>query len=248
MNRYPLVSIVITYFNKKKFILKTLNSILQQSYKNYEILFVYDDKNRSDLKYIKKLINKFKKKKILINKKNMGVSFSRNRALKNCRGKYVAFIDSDDLWKKNKLSKQINFMEKNSAIFSFTSYNVINHNNKISQKRIVNYDPTYDILIKKNIIGLSTVVFNRKIIHHVSFPNLKTQEDFAVWLKLLRRGYKLSHIPINLSFWRLTEDSLSSNNLQKISDAFKLYYYYEKKNLIFSVYSVIVLGYNKLFK
>ena len=74
MNRYPLVSIVITYFNKKKFILKTLNSILQQSYKNYEILFVYDDKNRSDLKYIKKLINKFKKK-ILINKKNMGVSF-----------------------------------------------------------------------------------------------------------------------------------------------------------------------------
>ena len=101
---------------------------------------------------------------------------------------------------------------------------------------------------KKNIIGLSTVMINRNIIKDINFPILKTQEDFALWLNLIKKGHILSHINDALSSWRKTNDSLSSNNLQKIIDAFKLYYLYQKKNLILSVYSVLVLGYNKLFK
>ena len=91
-------------------------------------------------------------------------------------------------------------------------------------------------------------MINKKILNHIKFPDLKTQEDFAVWLNLLKKGIQLSHIPTVLSSWRLSKNSLSSNNLQKILDAFKLYYFYQKKNLILSVYSVLVLGYNKLFK
>ena len=109
-------------------------------------------------------------------------------------------------------------------------------------------DPTYEKLQKKNIIGLSTVMFSRKIIKDINFPNLKTQEDFALWLCLLKKGHKLSHINDLLSSWRKSNDSLSSNNLQKIIDAFKLYYIHQNKNLLLSIYSVIVLGYNKLFK
>ena len=109
-------------------------------------------------------------------------------------------------------------------------------------------DPTYEKLQKKNIIGLSTVMINRNIIKDINFPILKTQEDFALWLNLIKKGHKLFHINDALSSWRKTNDSLSSNNLQKIIDAFKLYYLYQKKNLILSVYSVLVLGYNKLFK
>ena len=248
MKKPPLVSIVITYFKKKKYIKKTLNSIFNQSYKNFELIFVYDDSNISDFQFIKKLLFKFKRKKIILNKKNIGVSKSRNKALNNCKGKYIALIDSDDLWKKNKLNKQILFMEKNLTYFSFTSYNVIDTKNNVLKKKLVFSDPTYKNLLKKNIIGLSTVVFNRKILKHIKFPNLKTQEDFEVWLRLLSKGYKLSHIPLVLSSWRLTNDSLSSNILQKIKDAFRLYYFFQKKNLIFSIYSVIVLGYNKLFK
>ena len=110
----PLVSIVITYFNKRKFIDKTLKSIFNQTYKNYELIFVYDDTNKKDLILIKKLLQKFKRKKLFINKYNLGVAKSRNKALRHCSGEYVAFIDSDDIWKKIKLSKQINFMVKNS--------------------------------------------------------------------------------------------------------------------------------------
>ena len=109
-------------------------------------------------------------------------------------------------------------------------------------------DPTYEKLQKKNIIGLSTVMINRNIIKDLNFPNLKTQEDFALWLSLIKKGHKLSHINDSLSSWRKSNDSLSSNNLQKIIDAFKLYYIHQNKNLLLSIYSVIVLGYNKLFK
>ena len=248
MNKYPLVSIVITYFNKKEHINKTLNSIFSQSYKNFEIILVYDDGNLHDLKLVNFLMIKFKKKKIIVNKKNIGVSKSRNKALKYCKGKYIAFIDADDLWKKNKLYEQTQFMEKNLASFSFTSYDVVNIKGKLIKKRHVFYDPSYDQLSKKNIIGLSTVMINKKILNHIKFPDLKTQEDFALWLNLLKKGIKLSHIPTALSSWRLTKNSLSSNNLQKILDAFKLYYFYQKKNLTLSVYSVLVLGYNKIFK
>ena len=248
MSKYPLVSIVITYFNKKKYINKTLNSIFSQSYKNFEIILVYDDVNLYDLKFVNYLMIKFKKKKIVVNKKNIGVSKSRNKALKYCKGKYIAFIDADDLWKSNKLYEQTQFMEKNLALFSFTSYDVVNIKGKLIRKKHVFNDPSYDQLSKKNIIGLSTVMINKKILNHIKFPDLKTQEDFALWLNLLKKGIKLSHIPTALSSWRLTKNSLSSNNLQKILDAFKLYYFYQKKNLTLSVYSVLVLGYNKIFK
>ena len=177
MSKYPLVSIVITYFNKKEYIRKTLKSIFSQSYKNYEIILVYDDESLNDLQLIKLLLVKFKKKKIIVNKKNIGVSKSRNKAFKYCRGKYIAFIDADDLWKRNKLYTQIQFMEKNLASFSFTSYDIINIKDKLIKKRYVYNDPSYDQLSKKNIIGLSTVMINKKILNHIKFPNLRTQED-----------------------------------------------------------------------
>ena len=248
MKKKPYISIIITYFNKRRFIIKTLNSIFSQSYKNYELIFVYDDSNYEDLKYLKPYLKVFKNKKIIINKKNLGVARSRNKALAKCKGNYIAFIDSDDTWKKTKLMKQLKFMKKKSSNFSFTSYNVINEKNKFIKKRIVTMDPTYEKLQKKNIIGLSTVMINRNIIKDLNFPNLKTQEDFALWLSLIKKGHKLSHINDSLSSWRKSNDSLSSNNLQKIIDAFKLYYIHQNKNLLLSIYSVIVLGYNKLFK
>ena len=154
MSKYPLVSIVITYFNKKKYINKTLNSIFSQSYKNFEIILVYDDVNLYDIKFVNFLMIKFKKKKIIVNKKNIGVSKSRNKALKYCKGKYIAFIDADDLWKSNKLYEQTQFMEKNLALFSFTSYDVVNIKGKLIKKKHVFNDPSYDQLSKKNIIGL----------------------------------------------------------------------------------------------
>ena len=243
-----LISIIIPYYKKKKFISKTVRSILNQNYKNFEIILIYDDENKNDFNFLLKLIKPFKKKKIILNKKNYGVAKSRNIALKYCKGKYIALIDSDDTWKKNKLRNQYEFMVRNSALFSFTSYNIINHKDKIINKRIVTEDADYSSLSRSNYIGLSTVMFHKKLIYKMKFPKLKTQEDFAVWLKLLREGYKLYHYNKILTNWRKSENSLSSKTFDKIKDAFKLFYFYENKNLLSSIYSVLILSYNKLIK
>ena len=247
-NKESLISIVVTYYKKKKFIKKTLNSILRQNYNKFEIIFVYDDNDKKDLKYIKDILKPFKTKKLIINSNNLGVANSRNLAIKYCKGRYIAFIDSDDLWKKNKLRHQYNFMKKKSSLFTFTSYDVINENDKIIKSRKVNLDAEYNKLSKSNFIGLSTVMIDKKLFSKIVFPNLKTQEDFALWLNLIRTGIKLNHIKKTLSFWRKTNDSLSSNILYKFRDAFKLFYNYENKNLINSIFSVLILSYNKIVK
>ena len=248
MKKKPLISVVITYYKKKAFIKRTLQSIFNQTYKNYEIIFVYDQEEKKDLEFIKKLLSRFKRKKIIINKKNYGVSKSRNIAIKNIKGKYLAFIDSDDLWKKNKLLTQLNFMEKNFYHFSFTSYGEIDEKNKVLKERKILLDVNYTKLYKSNFIGLSTVMVSQKIFSKIYFPKLTTQEDFALWLKLLRQGVKIKCLNKTLSFWRRTKNSLSSNLLRKLVDAFKLYYLYEKKNFIISIFSVIVLSCNKILK
>ena len=243
-----LISILITYYRKKKYINKTINSILKQNYKNFEVILVYDDKDKKDINFLKELIKPFKKKKFIINANNYGVSKSRNIGLKYCKGTYIAFIDSDDTWRKTKLRDQQNFMIKSSALFSFTSYNVINQQDKIIKKRKVNKNADYYSLSKSNYIGLSTVMFHKKLLSKIKFPKLKTQEDYCVWLKLLREGEKLYHFKKTLTSWRKSENSLSSNIFDKVRDAFKLYYKYENKNLLLSIYSVILLSFNKLKK
>ena len=117
MKKKTLISIIITYYKKKTFLKKTIQSILNQSYKNYELIFVYDDEDKKDIKFINNILRKIKRKQILINKKNLGVAKSRNIAIKKSKGSYLAFIDSDDIWKKNKLLTQLNFMKKMLVTF-----------------------------------------------------------------------------------------------------------------------------------
>ena len=118
MKKNPLVSIIIPYFKKRSYIDKTLKSVIAQTYKKYEIIIIYDDINLQDYFYLKRKYIKKKNIKILINKKNLGAGYSRNKGIINSRGKYIAFIDSDDLWHKNKLQYQIKFMENNNILIS----------------------------------------------------------------------------------------------------------------------------------
>jgi teichuronic acid biosynthesis glycosyltransferase TuaG len=107
-----LVSIITPYYKKKKYIESAINSVLQQTYKNFELIIIYDDENKEDLNFLKKIIKKDKRIKIYINKKNLGAGRSRNKGIKLSKGSTIAFLDADDLWFHNKLQKQIFFMKK----------------------------------------------------------------------------------------------------------------------------------------
>ena len=137
-------------------------------------------------------------------------------------------------------------MEKNSLDLSYTAYDILT-NNKIV-KHQVQKSYSYDDLIKKCNIGLSTVIMKSKMLKIGKFPNLKTQEDYALWLKYLRNGAKIMGINDSLTVWRDNPNSLSKNIFQKLSDSFKVYYRFENKNFLESLFSVLVLSINKIKK
>ena len=121
-----LVSIIIPYYKKREYIADTLKSVLKQTYKYFEIIIIYDDEEKEDLKFIKKLASIDKRIILMINKKSIGAGLSRNKAIKKSKGSYISFIDADDLWKINKLELQIKFMKKNNFLISHTNYKIIN--------------------------------------------------------------------------------------------------------------------------
>ena len=243
-----LVSIIIPYFKKKKFIKHTINSVVNQTYKKYEVIIVYDDTNFSDLPYIKKIIKNIKKKKIVINKKNSGAGISRNIGVKNSSGKFIAFLDADDVWHKNKLKEQINFMKNQKVNFSFTSYSIINDKNQVYRNVVAEKNMTYDKLIKSCDIGLSTVIIKSNLLKMYRFPPIKTKEDYVMWLKLSKNRIKLSGLKKNLASWRKLNESLSSSTFQKLKDAFTVYNKYLKFNFFKSLLFTIILSYNFIKK
>ena len=244
-----LVSIIIPYYKKKDFIKDTLVSILNQTYQNFEIIIIYDDENKSDYDYLKELINEDERVQILVNDQKLGAGLSRNKGINQSKGSFIAFIDADDIWKKDKLEIQISFMKKNQSIFSHTSYDVINKDDDIiGFRKARTFLKTNDI-IKSCDIGLSTVIFKKKIKDlNLKFVDLKTKEDFVLWLKILDKNIRLDSIDKPLTSWRKLEGSLSSSTIQKLFDAFLVYNKYMKFNLIKSFYYVFCLSINYLIK
>tara|TARA_B100000035_G_scaffold290736_1_gene278071 strand:- start:8238 stop:9011 length:774 start_codon:yes stop_codon:yes gene_type:complete len=248
MKNHPLVSVVIPYYKKKFYFEKTINSIIGQSYKKFEIILIYDDSNLDELNFLKKIKKKFKKIKLIINKKNLGPGLSRNKGILLSRGTYIAFCDADDIWKKNKLSLQIKFMEKYNLNFSHTNYFVIDKNEKKIGKFKSKSKIEYQDLLKSCDIGLSTVIVKKNLLRKNLFCNLRTKEDFYLWLQIIKKEKKIFSINKYLSYWRYLENSLSSPISQRLIDAFRLYYTYEKNNFFTSVYYVIRLSYYAFIK
>ncbi len=237
-----LVSVIMPYYKKKAFIKKSLESVLSQKYKNLEIIIIYDDSELEDLKYIKKLIYKKPKIKLIINKKNFGVSYSRNLGIKHAKGEYIAFLDCDDYWHKSKIISQLNFMKKNQCEFSFTSYSIIDEKNNIVGKWYAKKKLTYRDLRFTCDIGLSSVLLKKNILKSVQFPKLKTKEDYALWLILIKKNIKMLGMKEFLTFWRDSQNSLSKSTVQKLIDAFRVFAFYEKRGNFYALFSVFIMS------
>tara|TARA_Y100000590_G_scaffold318955_1_gene360949 strand:+ start:312 stop:1058 length:747 start_codon:yes stop_codon:yes gene_type:complete len=242
-----LVSVVIPYHKKKKFIKQVILSVLNQSYQDLEIFIIYDDESKTDLDFIKNIKNLDKRIKVIVNKENLGVGKSRNKAIENANGKFIAFLDADDIWHPLKISKQIEFMIKNNFSITHTSYNIINEENKKVGIRPAK-NLKFSDLLKSCDIGLSTVILEKKLLHNLCFSNLKTKEDYVLWLQLTKKGYEFKAFDEFLTDWRLTKNSLSSSAIQKLQDGFRVYNKFMKFNFFLSIYYLVHLSLNYLIK
>ena len=243
-----LVTIIIPYYKKKKFFKKTIKSVQEQTHKNLEVILIYDDVDKTELPFVKFTLRKIKNVKIIINKKNLGAGYSRNIGIKKSKSKLISFLDSDDTWHKDKLKKQIKFMKMKKVDFSFTDYSIIDKNEK--KIKIIK---SPKIIIHQNLlfscdIGLSTVMINSRLLKKEKFPNLKTKEDYLLWIKLSKKNIKMLGINETLASWRQTNNSLSSSITQKLQDAFLVYNHHLKFNFLKSLIFVFLLSVNSLTK
>ena len=245
-----LVSIILPYFNKREYIEETIYSLLNQTYQDFEIIIV-DDESNEDSKIILNEIKKIDSRIfILKNSKNLGAGYSRNKAIKFSKGKFLAFCDCDDLWDQNKLNNQLKFMKKFNIDACHTSYSIVNHLGKIIGERRAASKLNYNNLLNSCDIGLSTVIIKKKLLDNfeIFFPNLKTKEDYILWLKLTKKGIIFFGLDEKLTKWRKLKNSLSASSVQKIFDGFKVYNSYLNYSVIKSLFKLIILSVNSILK
>jgi teichuronic acid biosynthesis glycosyltransferase TuaG len=242
-----LVSIILPYFNKRSFISKTLQSLSNQTYKNFEVIIIYDQENLEDFNYISNLISSDNRFFLYRNKKNLGVSHSRNLGINYSRGEYICFLDSDDLWESNKIEAQYKFMMDNNLLFSHTSYKIINKSDKIIGIMKAKANILYDDLIKSCDIGLSTVMFHNSIKNKMYFPTIKTKEDYALWLKLSKE-IKIIGFSKNIVSWRKVRGSLSDSIIKSLINGFIVYNTYERKAFYLSILYLFRLSFYSFIK
>lgn len=233
----PLISIVMPLYNSERYIESTLKSVLDQTYKNFELIIIDDGSIDLGPNIIKKYSKCDKRIKYYRNKKNMGVSFSRNRGIELSSGEWIAFIDSDDKWKSNKLEVQIKYASSNKSEFIFTGSAFVDENDKLypgiySVPMKVNYKS----LLKSNYISCSSVLIKKKYLKVNKFGRDDIHEDYACWLRILKNENICAHgISKPLLVYRVSRNSKSGN---KIKSAKMLYgtYRYIGLNVIKSMY------------
>ena len=215
-----LVSIIIPIYNGEKYIESAINSILSQTYDNYEVIII-DDYSKDNSYNIAK---SFQNRKIKVYKNNLekGLAPARNCGIKKAKGKYIAFLDVDDVWNKDKLLKQVTFMRNNNIPFSYTSYDFIRNN----KHKIIKADniSDYKRLLKKcNIIPSSVMIDTYVIPKDIMYmPNILC-EDYQTWLNILKKGYKVYGLKVVLTSYYVVEGSLSSNKIKTACGRWRIY-------------------------
>jgi teichuronic acid biosynthesis glycosyltransferase TuaG len=244
-----LVDIILPVYNSENFILKTIESILNQKFKSWRLMIVDDNSSDNTYKIIKENYSTYiKNKKFFLyqNSKNRGQSFSRNFLLKKIKAEFVAFIDSDDLWKKNKLYKQIIFMKKNKYDFTFTNYKVLNQNkiiNVVKAPKFINYNN----FIHNTCIATSTIILTRKAIGKLLFPNIRLCEDYIFKCNLLKKFTAFNLSETN-TYYRIRKGSLQSKRLRVFFAVWRINKEYNNMNLFQNLLSLYFISLNSLKK
>lgn len=243
-----LVSIIMPAYNCEDFIAETIESVEKQSYQDWELLIVDDcstDKTRDIVEVYKK-----KDERICLyeNNTNRGAAYSRNRAVRHAKGEFIAFLDSDDLWEKDKLKIQISFMKKNCCPFSCTYYKKIDEKGNetgeiIKSKKEINYKE-----LLKNCPGNSTVIYNAKKLGKFYIPNIRKRNDYVMWLKGIKKAGKMQTVRHALGFHRVRTGSLSKNKIDLVKYHWYVYRKIEKLNLFYSIYLIIYWSFKGIKK
>lgn len=243
-----LVSIIMPAHNSGKYISESIQSVLNQTYTNWELLISLDNCTDNTEAICFEFAKKDNRIRILkTQNNNSGAIGARNLAIKNANGRFVAFLDADDLWEKNKLEIQINFMQDNNIYFSYGNY-FVNKNGSI-KKYIAPREATYKNLLKGCYIGCLTAVYDSNKLGKIYMPlNAYKREDFATWLKILKLIPKAYNCNEVIGTYRISSKSVSNKKTKMIKYQWNVYRKIENISFLKSLYYLVITIFKKFFK
>ena len=245
----PEVSIITPSYNTARFIKDCIQSVICQSFENWELLIVDDCSKDSSVEIITKFTQEDNRILLIALNENVGAAAARNIAIQKAKGKYIAFLDSDDIWKKDKLEEQLDFMRTNDFAFTFTAYQPISEDGEnmysvISAPKIM----TYRSYLRNTIIGCLTVMIDREKTGDFQMPNIRSSHDMALWLLIMKRGFSAYGLNENLAYYRIVSTSNTSKKWKAAREVWSVYRRVEKLNLLYSTICFVGYVYNAIKK
>ena len=243
------VDIVLPNYNSYPFIEETLKSIIDQTFKNWKLFIVDGNSNFKTQEVLEKYKN-HPNINIIRLKKNKRAGFCRNFAIRNSKSEYIAFIDSDDIWEKDKLSKQLTFMIKNKYYFTYTNYTAFRPENKKNNLKEI-CPPRYfffEKFIRNTSIGTSTMIIKRSSIGNIKFSNTKICEDYFFKCQILQKVNYAYCLSESLTKYRIRKNSLQSNKIRNLYWIWYINKNYNQLSFLKNLMSLLCISINSMRK
>lgn len=230
MTDYGLLSIITPSYNCSSFIGETIESIQAQTYTNWELLITDDCSSDNSREMIKSYADKDPRIKLMVLDKNSGAGVARNNSIKEAKGRYIAFCDSDDRWYPEKLEKQLQFMKDNNCTLSYSSYDVCDENGKIIGYVECLKELTKSKIIRDNGIGCLTAIYDSKILGKHYMPNMRKRQDWCLWIDIIQSGGVAKGMQQPMALYRDRANSISSNKIEMLKFNYEVYHTFLKKS------------------
>ncbi|MDO4922073.1 MAG: glycosyltransferase family 2 protein [Phascolarctobacterium sp.] len=227
-----LCSVIMPVYNSESYVTYSIRSVLEQTYRNIEFIIIDDCSRDKSQAIIEAFAKQDKRIKFIHNSTNLGCAATRNKAIAISKGKYIAFIDSDDIWSKCKLELEINEVKLRKCDLVYTSYTIIDNNNKIIKHRPVPETAPIDSLLKENSICFSSVLLKADVAKKYNMDSRYFHEDYCYLLDLLRDGIVFHGLNNCLVRYRVSDQNRSKNKIKSAKYRWKIYREYLKLNLI----------------
>lgn len=249
MENQPLVSIIMPSFNAESFIAESIESVLRQTYQNWELIVTDDCSTDRTPEIVQSYCNKEPRINFAIAEHHSGIAGTRNQCLSRVKGRFVAFLDNDDIWYPEKLEKQVRFMLENNHPFVYSEYELMNEDGSPKGKTIKTAGVIdYDKYLKNTIIGSGTIMLDTDKTGKLQMPYNATSDDMALWCKILKDGHRAYPMKEVLMKYRVRSNSASANKLKAAKDVWLVYRKQEKLPFFYALTCFCCYAFNAVIK
>lgn len=249
MERCPLVSVIMPSYNTERFIAKSIDSVLNQTYANWELIISDGPSNDNTAAIVNNYCEQDQRIRLITPTKHINIAEARFTSIQNSKGRYLAFLDSDDIWVNDKLEKQVKFMQDHHYAFTYGDYEIIDSNGQRTGKTIRNGGVVdYNKYLRNTILGCGSVMLDKEQVEQIIQPADDVNDDMGLWCSILRKGIKAYPLDEVLYQYRIRNDGASSHRLKMVKSVWNVYRKQEKLSWVKSVFCFLSYGFNAIKK